>query len=81
MSHSGEDRERYAYLDLLATALTDHEKNLHNLINRLEKVSERLSLIAELGPKEQPTAEEKKTLREHETLETLLQEARDILLE
>ena len=79
LGYAGEDRERYAYLDLLATALTDHEKNLHNLIKRLEKVSKQLSLIAELESKERPTVE-KRALREHETLEALLQEARDILL-
>lgn len=79
MGYAGEDRERYAYLDLLATALTDHEKNLNSLIKRLEKVSEKLSLIAESESKEQPAAEPK-IVREHETLEALLKEAEDILL-
>ena len=79
MSYAGEDRERYAYLDLLATALTDHEKNLDNLIKRLEKVSEKLSLIVEPESEERPAAE-LKIVREHETLEALLEEARDILL-
>jgi len=79
LGYAGEDRERYAYLDLLATALTDHEKNLDNLIKRLEKVSEKLSLMVEPESKEQP-APEPKIVREQETLEALLEEARDILL-
>lgn len=79
MGYAGEDRERYAYLDLLATALTDHERNLHNLIKRLENVSEKLFLIVEPESREQPAPQER-IPREHETLETLLEEARDILL-
>jgi len=35
-------------LDLLATTLTDHEKNLDKLIERLEEISESLSKIVEL---------------------------------
>ena len=39
---------QYAYLDLLATTLTDHEKNLDKLIERLEEISGNLSRIVEL---------------------------------
>lgn len=80
MGYGGEDRERYAYLDLLATALTDHEKNLDNLIKRLTKVSEKLSSIAELESKEQRIIEEG-TRHERGTLDNLLKTARDILSE
>lgn len=33
----------YAYLDLLATTLTEHEKTLDSLIERLEKISKNLA--------------------------------------
>ncbi len=39
-------RAQYAYLDLLATTLTEHEKNLDRLVDRLEKISKD---IARLG--------------------------------
>ncbi len=46
----GEDAEsrppQLAYLDLLATTLTEHEKNLDKHIKRLVKVSKNLSKIA-----------------------------------
>jgi hypothetical protein len=80
LGYTGEDRERYAYLDLLATALTDHEKNLDKLIKRLDKVCLELSSIVELESKEQYAAEES-PYRGRETIETLLKDARDILLE
>ena len=38
---------QFAYLDLLASALTEHEKNLDTLIERLEAAIDRL--ITELG--------------------------------
>lgn len=34
---------QFAYLDLLASTLTEHEKNLDKLIDRLEKLSENLT--------------------------------------
>ena len=48
---AGEDRARYAYLDLLAGTLTEHEKNLDRLISRLEEISGSLS---ELRKREKP---------------------------
>ena len=51
---------QYAYLDLLATTLTDHEKNLDKLIERLEEISESLSKIVKLreqGEAQRATAE------------------------
>ena len=80
MGYAGEDRERYAYLDLLATALTDHEKNLDKLVKRLEEVSEKLSSFVELESKEEYAAKET-THYERDTLDSLLKAARDILLE
>jgi len=40
---SGEDTGRSSYLDLLIATLTEHEKNLDRLLEKLEKVSEGLS--------------------------------------
>ena len=80
LGYGGEDRERYAYLDLLATALTDHEKNLDNLIKRLTKVSEKLSSIAELESKEQYVIKQG-TRHEPGILDDLLKAARDVLSE
>ena len=48
---AGEDRARYAYLDLLAGTLTEHEKNLDRLISKLEEISASLS---ELRKREKP---------------------------
>ena len=48
---AGEDRARYAYLDLLAGTLTEHEKSLDRLISRLEEISGSLS---ELRKRERP---------------------------
>lgn len=45
MTGAREDRARYAYLDLLAGTLTEHEKNLDRLIARLEEISEHLSRL------------------------------------
>lgn len=36
-------RAQFAYLDLLATTLTEHEKTLGKLIDRLEKLSKNLA--------------------------------------
>lgn len=80
MGYADEDRERYAYLDLLATALTDHEKNLDKLVKRLEEVSEKLSSVVELDYREEYAAEEN-VYPERDTFDALLKAARDILLE
>ncbi len=49
LSGASEDRARYAYLDLLANTLTEHEKNLDQLIERLEKICEHLSTFRRKG--------------------------------
>ena len=67
----------YAYLDLLATALTDHEKNLYELVERLCKVTEKLSELVALEYKE--VTVERPTHFDDRDLETLLQAARGIL--
>lgn len=54
-------RAQYAYLDLLASTLTEHEKTLDRLINRLEKVSKNLTMTeqpAESEVQEEPVKPE-----------------------
>lgn len=71
---NGEERGRsgqFAYLDLLATTLTEHEKNLDSLIRRLEKISESVSRISRLAEPEKPVTAER-ALSKGETQETLI---------
>lgn len=74
LSVDEEDRGRsaqFAYLDLLATTLTEHEKNLDRLIRRLEEISKSLSKMIELAEPEGP-AEEKELLRKEMMQDTLV---------
>jgi len=48
-------RAQYAYLDLLATTLTEHEKALDKLIERLEKISEELAKLGQTVTLEEQT--------------------------
>lgn len=45
MSGVGDDKARFSYLDLLANTLTEHEKNLASLIDRLEQICDKLSSL------------------------------------
>lgn len=56
---ASEDRARYAYLDLLAGTLTEHEKNLDRLIARLEEISEHLSRLGRKGKAVKPAEAER----------------------
>ena len=58
-------------MDLLATTLTDHEKNLDNLIGRLEEISKQLAQISKTTKLEKP-AGTAKTPRREEAGETLI---------
>jgi len=63
-------RAQYAYLDLLATTLTEHEKTLNRLIDRLEKLSKNLARLGqppEIEEQPEPEAHVAKT-DETETL-------------
>ena len=63
-------RAQYAYLDLLATTLTEHEKTLDKLIAKLEEISKnlaKLSKVAELKEEVEPEV----TVKKMENLETL----------
>jgi len=67
--HENKDQTaKYAYLNLLATALTEHEKTLNSLIERLDKVTRQLSKVAKQEP-------------DDESLRILLQTAQEILSE
>jgi len=46
-SRSGSGENGMAYLDLLASTLTEHEKTLDTLIEKLEKVSKNLATVAQ----------------------------------
>jgi len=46
-SRSGSGENGMAYLDLLASTLTEHEKTLDTLIEKLEKVSENLTSLVQ----------------------------------
>ena len=47
VSREDEVKNRFRYLDILISAIVDHEKNLNDLILKLEKTVEKLSEIAE----------------------------------
>ncbi len=46
-SKDAEEKESIAYLDLLASTLTQHEKTLDRLIEKLEKASGELSKLTQ----------------------------------
>ena len=54
MSEGNEDKARYAYLDLLASTLTEHEKNLSELIEKLEVIHETFSKVGKLTESKEP---------------------------
>ena len=63
-------RAQYAYLDLLATTLTEHEKTLDRLIERLEKISKNLAQLGQITEVEEEAEPEVATVKA-EGLETL----------
>jgi len=67
---SSEEKGRASYLDLLVNTLMEHEKNLDELIEKLEKVYESLQEISEkLGEaetRESPASMEKEKPRSSE---------------
>lgn len=63
-------RAQFAYLDLLATTLTEHEKTLDKLIERLEKISKNLAQLAHITEVEEVAKPEIATVKP-EGLETL----------
>ena len=77
LSDDEESSPGYAYLDLLVTALTEHEKNLNELIERLDRVTEKLLKLITAESTE-PSVE-KETSSDEENEETLIRTARDIL--
>ncbi len=76
---NNDEGSRYAYLDLLATALTAHEKNLSLLIERLDRIVENLSKIpcAETVVEEGKGSVQDESALSDEATEALLQAARD----
>ena len=77
MLGSKEERsDRYSYLDSLTTVLTEYEKNLYNLIERLNKAADKLSRIERQEPK---TYIKSRQVDSEDHLKSLLQAAQDIL--
>lgn len=60
MSEGNEDKARYAYLDLLAGTLTEHEKNLSELIEKLEVIHETFSKVGKLAESKEPDTKDVK---------------------
>ena len=81
MPKEGERSVRYAYLDLLTTALTSHERNLHTIICRLETVVTNMANLANLEPGERIKEEllQKENHLDNEAVGDLLQKAKDVL--
>ena len=63
-----ESSAQYAYLDLLATTLTEHEKSLDKLIGKLEEISVNLSRTVERREK----GEDHRVVPKKEAPETLI---------
>ena len=64
-------KAQYAYLDLLATTLTEHEKTLDKLIERLERISENLAKLSQVTEEEAEVKAPIVSRGESEGLETL----------
>ena len=47
VSRENEIKNRFRYLDILVSAIVDHERNLNDLILRLEKTIDEISEIVE----------------------------------
>ena len=47
VSREDEIKNRFRYLDILVSAIVDHERNLNDLILRLEKTIDEISEIVE----------------------------------
>ncbi|RJS90734.1 hypothetical protein CW705_05510 [Candidatus Bathyarchaeota archaeon] len=58
VSREDEVKNRFRYLDILISAIVDHEKNLNDLILKLEKTVEKLSEIVEKIRKAEKLKEE-----------------------
>jgi hypothetical protein len=62
---------RFAYLDLLATTLTEHEKSLDKIIKRLENLSRSLSEMSATIESREPAIVERAS-RGEETQDALI---------
>ena len=58
VSREDEVKNRFRYLDILISAIVDYEKNLNDLILKLEKTVEKLSEIVEKIRKAEKLKEE-----------------------
>jgi hypothetical protein len=81
MTDDTQNHPKYTYLDILTSALTDHEKSLNQIIERLDILVEKISKLSSESPKPtrpiKPTVEDKTS--RHEDTESLLKMARHLL--
>ena len=81
MTEKTEKQARYEYIDLLTSALTDHERRLSTLIERLDKVVNELSTLTKPEPSQQTEKQQigKKDDQPEEDINSLLKTARNML--
>jgi len=81
MTEKTEKQARYEYIDLVSSALTDYEKRLSALIERLEKVVNELSTLTrpELSQQTKKLQIGKNDDQQEDDINSLLKTARDML--
>jgi spore cortex formation protein SpoVR/YcgB (stage V sporulation) len=82
MTEKTEKQARYEYIDLMTSALTDHERKLNTLIKRLNKAVSKLSMLTNPEPSQQTEQQQqiiKNDDQPEEDIISLLETARNIL--
>jgi hypothetical protein len=82
MTDDTKNNPRYTYLDMLTSALTDHERNLNQIIEKLDIIVEKISKLSSPEPSKTTRRIQQKTEdndRHDEDTESLLRMARQFL--
>jgi len=81
MTEKTEKQARYEYIDLVTSALTDYERKLSALIERLDKVVNELSTLTKPEPSRQTKKLQigKNDDKPEDDINSLLRTARDML--
>lgn len=82
MTDDTQNSPRYTYLDMLTSALTDHERNLNQIIEKLDIIVEKISKLSSPEPSKPTRRTKRKTKgddRHDEDTESLLRMARQFL--
>jgi hypothetical protein len=77
MTEKTEKHARYVYLDSVASALTDYERKLNSLIERLNKAADNLLVLTNPETPQQIVEDNKQP---EEDVKSLLKTARNILI-